>query len=123
MVLKLDLDDPHTEQKLVTLGGMEMNFTEMPIDVFLFINERASERRSEGKLLTGKDYYDATLLWLQTLKGKDVITSAWLDEHLSGNRLQQFVLAVINPLMNPAPLEFVDPAKGPEGGKSKSPMK
>ena len=123
MVLKLDLDNPHTEQKVMTLGNTEFNITEMPIDVFLFLNERSSERRAEGKFLMGSDYYDATLMWLQALKGKDTITTAWLDENLSGNRLQQFVLTVINPLMNPAPLEFTDPAAGPVGGKSKAPKK
>ena len=121
MVLKLDLNDPRTEQKLMTLGEYELNVTEMPINVFLFINERASDRRAEGKYLLGSDYYDATLMWLQALKGKDVITSKWLDENLSGNRLQQFVITVITPLMNPAPLEFTDPSKGPDGGKSKIP--
>lgn len=123
MVLKLDLNDPHSEQKLMTLGEYEINVTEMPIDVFLFLNERSAERRAEGKFLMGKDYYDATLMWLQSIKGKDTITTVWLDENLSGNRLQQFVLTVINPLMNPAPLEFTDPAAGPAGGKSKAPRK
>jgi hypothetical protein len=123
MVLKLDLDDPHTEQKIMTLGGTEFNITEMPISVFLFLNERSAERRVDGKFLMGSDYYDATLMWLQAIKGSDNITTKWLDENLSGNRLQQFVLTVINPLMNPAPLEFVDPAAGPVGGKSKSPRR
>lgn len=121
MVLKIDFNDPHTEQKIITIGQYDLNVTEMPIDVFLFLNERASIRRVEGKFLLGSDYYDAILMWFQALKGKDVITTTWLDEVLSGNRLQQFVMAVITPLMNPAPLEFTDPSKGPEGGKSKIP--
>lgn len=123
MVLKLDLDDPRTEQKLVTLGGIEFNMTEMPIDVFLFLNERNADRSRDGGNLIARDYYDGILMWLQSLKGTDVITSKWLDEVLSGNRLQQFIITVVRPAMLPPPLEFVDPAAGPTGGKSKSPRK
>jgi len=117
-MLKCDFNDSGMEQMIATIGEFDFNMSEMPVNVFLFFNRRTAERRKDGMFLLAEDYADGIKLWLQTLKGADIITDAWFDETISGPKLQQIALACVNPSMDPPKKIFEDPSK-PKNPKSK----
>jgi hypothetical protein len=119
VMLTCDFNNSEMERRIAKIGNYEFDVSEMPTNVFLFFNRRTAERRKEGMFLLAEDYYDGILMWFQSIKGSDIITTEWMDEHVSGPKLQQIALAIVNPSMDPPKKIFEDPSKTPKGGKSR----
>lgn len=118
MALYANFDEGTPNQLLATIGGREWDVTEMPMDAFIFFNRRQAERKREGLQTLMEDYFDALLLWLKSID--DTITAEWLSEHVSGTHLQQIIMNVFLPAMNPDSGIVAFMAKSEiKGGKSK----
>lgn len=116
MALYADFSQSGMEQKIAKIGDREFDVTEMPVDVYLFMNRRVSERRKEGLTLLAEDYYDIILQWLKLID--ETVTSEWLDSVTSCSKLQQLAISVVNPQMNPPLVKFAEKARV-KGTKSK----
>lgn len=106
MAVYLNFDDIAKEKRILTIGEREFDVTEMPIKVMLFLNTRTVERKKEGSEVLFSDYYEALHTWFK--EQNPDITSAWMDEHISGSQLKQIIHAVFIPLLNPSPVAFVE---------------
>ena len=118
MVLTCDFNDSGLEQKIAKIGEFEFNMSEMPVGVYMFFNRRTAERNRENLRLLAEDYADGIKLWLQTLKGADVITDAWFNEVVTGPKLIQISVACVTPSMDPPKKMFENPNQ-PKNPKSK----
>ena len=115
MVLYANFDDNIPQKKIAVLGKREWDFTEIPLDVSLFINRRQAERKRENLQMLMEDYFDALLMWLQFQD--DTITADWLTKNLTGSKLQQVIVPVFLMALNP-PLVKFEEKTSIKGGKS-----
>ena len=118
MALYANFDDAPPEKKVGVIGKKEWDFTEMPLDVTLFINRRQAERKREGLQMLMEDYFDALLMWIQTQDAD--VNAEWLTRHLSGSKLQQIVIPVFLMALNPPLVQFAEKT-AIKGGKSQKP--
>jgi hypothetical protein len=105
MAVYLNFDEMVSEKRLLMIGEREFDVTDMPVKVMLFLNNRTVERKKENSEVLFTDYYEALYTWFKEQNAD--VTSAWMDEHISGSQLKQIIHAVFVPLLNPSPVAFV----------------